>query len=212
MNDHQSLASCHSLPYKKRCHSCHNIPTITLSPSLYNQHSEAPTQIQTTDPMDHIIDTLTVALSPNEDVEHEILVKPSPDASGYFMPSRFTLGSAGDDLWIRETVLLPPTSTIKANLGFSMKMPDGFYGEIIERSSMALQNISIRGLIDNDYRGDIHLIIQNHSTASIPLYRGSRVAQFLLRKQYRTKWKTTSTDVPWDETIRGTRGFGSTGI
>ena len=211
MNDLQLPSSCHSLPYKKRCHSCLNIQSTTPSPSLSSNHPETFVQSQTTNPMDCIVDALTVALSPNTDVEHEILVKPSTNARDYFMPIRLTSGSAGDDLWMRETVLLLPNSTVKVNLGFSMKMPDGFYGEIIERSSIALQNISIRGLIDNDYRGDIYLIIQNHSRDSIPLYRGSRVAQFLLQKQYRTRWEATNADVPWDETARGIGNFGSTG-
>ena len=81
-------------------------------------------------------------------------------------PVRATLHSTGLDLFASENVIVSPRSRTVAGTDVSMQPPSGCYGRIASRSGLALTSgINIgAGVIDADYRGEIYIIMFNHSS------------------------------------------------
>jgi dUTP pyrophosphatase len=65
-----------------------------------------------------------------------------------------------------------------------MQLPEGFYGRIAPRSGLALaHHIHIcGGVIDQDYRGNIGVIIYKHSEILFLVFQGDRIAQLICGK------------------------------
>ena len=96
-------------------------------------------------------------------------------------------------------------------LGFACEPPEGFHIELLLRSSIPKTKFAIPnglGLIDPDYRGELHLWLHNISEEQQVLRPASRVCQLVLRKSY---FMTVKTVVSLSKTDRGTGGLGSTG-
>lgn len=94
--------------------------------------------------------------------------------------------------------------------GLAVAVPDGYYGRIAPRSGWALKyGIDVlAGVIDSDYRGEIGVILINHSSGSFRVDHGDRIAQLIFECADRLKPKFCQ-QLP--ETERGAGGFGSTG-
>ncbi len=135
-----------------------------------------------------------------------------PDAQ---LPKRETSGSAGHDLraCISEDVILPAGGSLRLPTGIAIEMESADYVAIIAaRSSMAAKyGVTMAngiGVIDSDYRGEISVLLYNHSQEEFVIHPGDRVAQLLL----------LPVDLPdiveveeLSQTQRGEGGFGSTG-
>ena len=135
-----------------------------------------------------------------------------PDAQ---LPKRETSGSAGHDLraCISEDVILPAGGSLRLPTGIAIEMESADYVAIIAaRSSMAAKyGVTMAngiGVIDSDYRGEISVLLYNHSHEDFVIHPGDRVAQLLL----------LPVDLPdiveveeLSQTQRGEGGFGSTG-
>ena len=96
-------------------------------------------------------------------------------------------------------------------LGFACEPPEGFYVELVLRSSMPKFNFAIPnglGLIDPDYRGELHVWLQNIAEEQQVLRPASRICQLVLRKAYFMRVRPV---ISLSETDRGTGGLGSTG-
>ena len=65
-----------------------------------------------------------------------------------------------------------------------MAIPDGYYGRIAPRSSLAWQkHIGVgAGVIDSDYRGNIGVVLFNHSQTELKVEKGTRIAQLIFTK------------------------------
>ena len=89
--------------------------------------------------------------------------------------------------------------------------PEGTYGQITSRSGLAVkyQTDAKAGVIDNDYRGNVSVLLANSSDEPLPVATGDRIAQLIL---YRISSPTVEQIQAMDETERGESGFGSTGI
>jgi dUTP pyrophosphatase len=89
-------------------------------------------------------------------------------------------------------------------------IPSEYYGRIAPRSSLAWKNhIDVgAGVIDEDYRGPIGVVLFNHSSEEFKITQGDRIAQLII-----TKIITPDVIVveDLDDTVRGIGGFGSTG-
>jgi len=94
--------------------------------------------------------------------------------------------------------------------GIAVTIPDGYYGRIAPRSGLALKHgIDVMaGVIDNDYRGEIGVILINHGEDPFTVTHGDRIAQMILTP-YLTLKPEKYEELP--ETNRSTGGFGSTG-
>lgn len=136
------------------------------------------------------------------------------------LPCRATPGSAGYDLNSLMNVTLEPHSRACVHTGIAMIIPKGYYGRIAARSSWSM-NYGVEvgaGVVDNDYRGEICVIIHNHSDGGVKIVMGDRVAQMII-EPYHTPDTVCLSAEEWNaiviaedkENKRGTGGFGSTG-
>ena len=122
--------------------------------------------------------------------------------------------AAGADLYacIDAPVTVAPGEVFWVPTGIALEVPVGCAGLIYARSSMGakrgLAPANKVGVVDSDYRGEIKVVLLNHSKQPQTIEPGERVAQFVitpvLTPQYEEVEELTDTD-------RGAGGFGSTG-
>lgn len=97
------------------------------------------------------------------------------------MPFRATIGSAGHDLHALEEIWIDPQNILKCRTGIGIKIPQGYYGQIAPRSSLAEKGIQIlAGIIDSDYRGEIKIILSNIGKETLHFVPGTQIAQLLI--------------------------------
>jgi dUTP pyrophosphatase len=126
---------------------------------------------------------------------------------------RQSQGSSGFDIFAVQDIRLGPGRYGMVPTGIGLEIPKGFEAQIRPRSGLAAkQGITVLnspGTIDSDYRGEINVILINHSEYPFMLRAGDRVAQLVFQK--------VVSDVCFDkvealsDTDRGSGGFGSTG-
>lgn len=122
--------------------------------------------------------------------------------------------AAGADLYacLDAPVTIEPGETAWIPTGIALEVPKGCAGLVYARSSLGakrgLAPANKVGVVDSDYRGEIRVVLLNHSKQSQTIEPGERVAQFLitpvLTPAYVEAEELTNTD-------RGAGGFGSTG-
>ena len=126
-------------------------------------------------------------------------------------PKRMTSGFAGYDLHSsEETVIAPPGRQLVAT-GIAITVPAGTYGRIAPRSGMSVKHsIDVgAGVVDEDYTGEVKVVLINRSDKDYRIRTGDRIAQLIL-EQIKTPETKMATEIK--PTIRGNTGFGSTGI
>jgi dUTP pyrophosphatase len=113
---------------------------------------------------------------------------------------------------VDKPVRIPPLGRVLIPTGIAIALPTGFELQIRPRSGLALKSgitlPNTPGTIDEDYRGEIQVILLNASDEHFTVTRGMRIAQAVLAPVIRATW-TEVADL--DETQRGAGGFGSTG-
>ena len=142
----------------------------------------------------------------------KVLVKKlNPEAK---LPSYKTKGSSGMDLMalIEEKIIVKPNSSELIPTGLSIAIPEDLEIQIRPRSGLAAKhNISVLnapGTIDSDYRGELKIILYNHSNKDFIVNKNDRVAQMILVPVLKIDFEEVD-ELP--DTIRGSGGFGSTG-
>ena len=135
-----------------------------------------------------------------------------PHSHGLDLPAYATAGAAGMDVLAAEGLTLRPGMRAAVPTGLALAIPPGYEIQVRPRSGMALKHgISVPnapGTIDSDYRGELKIILVNHSQDNFPIKRGDRIAQIVLAPVTIAAWEEV-TELP--ETERGESGFGSTG-
>ena len=130
------------------------------------------------------------------------------------IPSYKTQGSSGMDLmaFLKNPVTIKPKSSELISTGISVAIPEDTEIQIRPRSGLAAKsNISVLntpGTIDSDYRGELKIILFNHSADDFVVNNGDRIAQMVLMPVLKASFEEVE-NLP--NTIRGTGGFGSTG-
>ena len=130
------------------------------------------------------------------------------------LPNYKTEGSSGMDLmaFLKNPVTIPPGKSELIPTGLSIAIPDDTEVQIRPRSGLAAKsNISVLntpGTIDSDYRGEIKIILFNHSNNEFIVNNNDRIAQMVLMPVLKLEFEEVK-DLP--NTIRGSGGFGSTG-
>jgi dUTP pyrophosphatase len=130
------------------------------------------------------------------------------------LPVYATEGAAGMDLVAAVTspMMIMPGERVLVPTGLSIALPSGYELQIRPRSGLALRNGIILpnspGTIDEDYRGEIQVIVLNTGIEPFRVERGTRIAQAVLAPVVRAAWEEV-TDL--DVTSRNDGGFGSTG-
>ena len=141
-----------------------------------------------------------------------VMVKRLPHFEGLELPAYATDGSAGMDVVAAEDVTLAPGARHAVGTGLAVAIPPGFEIQVRPRSGLALKHgITVPntpGTIDSDYRGELKVILINHSAEAFEIRRGDRVAQLVLAPVTQLSWLKVE---ELDDTARGAGGFGSTG-
>jgi dUTP pyrophosphatase len=130
------------------------------------------------------------------------------------LPSYKTKGASGMDLmaYIEKPIILEPGKSCLVPTGLSVAFPEEYEIQIRPRSGLAAKkNISVLntpGTIDSDYRGELKIILFNHSSEIFIINNNDRVAQMVLTPIIKMELEETD-ELP--VSIRGKGGFGSTG-
>ncbi len=131
------------------------------------------------------------------------------------VPEYQTEHAAGLDLCaaLDAPVALLPGDRLLVPTGLAMAIPIGYEGQVRPRSGLALKNgvtlVNSPGTIDADYRGEIGVIMINHSDSPFAIAHGDRIAQLLIAPVTHAELRLVDS---LDETLRGTGGFGHTGV
>ena len=137
-----------------------------------------------------------------------------PHGQGLPLPDYATEGSAGLDLLAAaaQPVTLQPSARALIATGLSLAIPNGYEGQIRPRSGLALKHgltvLNSPGTVDNDYRGEIQVMLVNLGEEPVTITRGMRIAQLVVAPVTRARLAEVS-DLP--PSARGRNGFGSTG-
>ena len=134
----------------------------------------------------------------------------SPLCNKTILPFKATSGSAGYDVFAYNDQLIPKNSIKKVSCGFKMKMSPGLCAQLKTRSSYALKNLTVEaGVIDSDFRGVVEVCLRNHNDTDVLIKSDSKIAQMIFSNY--PCFEIEVVDSIEIDTIRGERGFGSTG-
>ncbi|MFT3706549.1 MAG: dUTP diphosphatase [Archangium sp.] len=135
-------------------------------------------------------------------------------ASQWPLPKYQTPQSAGLDLIadLPEDVQLAPGDRRLIPTGLALEIPPGYEGQVRPRSGLALKQgitcLNSPGTIDADYRGEVGVVLINHSKEHVVLKAGDRIAQLVIAPCVQANLIEVD---GLSETDRGSGGFGSTG-
>ncbi|SAM82407.1 probable dUTP pyrophosphatase [Ustilago bromivora] len=139
-----------------------------------------------------------------------LLVQRHPSHPLAKLPTRGSALAAGYDLYASERVVLPRGGRKVVQTGICLAIPTGHYGRVAPRSGLASKHgIDVgAGVIDEDYRGLLGVLLFNLGDADFTINEGDRIAQLIIEKISTPKVQQVES---LDETLRGEGGFGSTG-
>lgn len=130
------------------------------------------------------------------------------------LPHYATKHSAGIDLISAniEPITVKSGEIVLIPTGISIALPDHLEAQVRPRSGLALKHgvtvLNSPGTIDADYRGEIKVILINHSKEDFIIERNIKIAQMVIAEYQQVAWDVVNS---LDETHRGEGGFGSTG-
>ena len=133
------------------------------------------------------------------------------------LPRYASDGAAGADLRAnfpdRGSLEIAPGARLLVPTGLRLAIPEGFEVQIRPRSGLALKfGITLPntpGTIDSDYRGALGVIVMNAGADTFEIRHGDRIAQMIVAPVVRAQFAEVA---ELGETVRGTGGFGSTGV
>ena len=130
------------------------------------------------------------------------------------LPSYKTNGASGMDLmaFTKKPINLEPGKSCLIPTGLSVAFPKEYEIQIRPRSGLAAKNnisvLNTPGTIDSDFRGELKIILFNHSNKNFTINNNDRVAQMVLTPIIKMELEETN-ELP--KSVRGKGGFGSTG-
>jgi dUTP pyrophosphatase len=131
------------------------------------------------------------------------------------LPTYATTAASGLDLraYLADPLALQPRQRALVNTGLHIALPQGLEAQIRPRSGLAFKHgitvLNSPGTIDADYRGEIKVLLINLSDTTFTIQDGDRIAQLVIAAYKAITWVPTNSLA---ESVRGTDGFGSTGI
>ena len=145
----------------------------------------------------------------------ELAFRALPHFGDLPLPAYATDGAAGMDVVaaVQDDLVLAPSARFAVPTGLAMAVPAGHEVQVRPRSGLALRHgvtvANAPGTIDSDYRGELMVLLVNLGDADFTVSRGMRVAQLLLAPVTRAVPRLVES---LDDTVRGSGGFGSTGL
>jgi len=123
--------------------------------------------------------------------------------------------AAGADLtaFLSNDILIPPMGRVLIPTGIRIELPKGFEAQVRPRSGLALHNgitvLNSPGTIDEDYRGELRVILVNFGSSDFIIKNGDRIAQLVISPYTTAVFNEEKTIA---DSYRSIEGFGSTGI
>ena len=148
----------------------------------------------------------------------DLIDKEEPVASGRVLVvegggfSYARAGDAGIDLTASEDSRIPPGGISLVPTGIRMVLPSGTFGAVCPRSGLAAKGITVMnapGIVDQGYRGEVKVILVNHTAEEFNVKKGMRIAQMVVMPFVRCS--VVEGEVSSFSSERGCGGFGSTG-
>ena len=139
---------------------------------------------------------------------------PTIVANGAHLPMYASEQAAGADVraHLAQDVVLQPGQSSLIPTGLKFAIPEGFEIQVRPRSGLAFKNgitvLNSPGTIDSDYRGELGVILINHSQSPFTITPGMRIAQIVIAPVYKAEFLPEETLA---STARGAGGFGHTG-
>jgi dUTP pyrophosphatase len=133
---------------------------------------------------------------------------------GAILPRYMSDGAAGMDLAasVDSDVNIAPGARQLVGTGIAIALPRGYEAQVRPRSGLALKHgitvLNSPGTIDEDYRGEIKVLLINHGHEPFVVKSGERIAQLVVAPVARVQFDEQAT---LDETVRGAGGYGHTG-
>jgi dUTP pyrophosphatase len=133
------------------------------------------------------------------------------------LPRYRTSGAAGMDLaaCLDAPLVIQPRATARIPTGLQIALPLGHEGQVRPRSGLAARNgvtvLNAPGTIDEDYRGEVQVLLINLGNHPVTVCHGDRIAQLVVAPVIRVDIETVGEQAALGDTPRGTSGFGSTG-
>ena len=141
-----------------------------------------------------------------------IAINRLPHGEGLPLPAYASHGAAGMDVVSAEDIVLAPGARHAVATGFAIAIPPGHEVQVRPRSGLALKHgitcLNTPGTIDEDYRGELKVILANLGAEPFEVKRGERIAQLVPAIVTKAEFEEVGS---LDETHRGAGGFGSTG-
>ena len=128
------------------------------------------------------------------------------------MPSYATPGDSGVDLFPKENILIAPNARgVLIKTGISIELPQGFEFQLRPKSGNSIKTplIVVLGTVDEGYRGEIGVIVDNLSKDTISISKNKAIAQGVLQQV--PKMNFIQVEKLNNNTERGSGGFGSSG-
>ncbi|XP_018006367.1 deoxyuridine 5'-triphosphate nucleotidohydrolase, mitochondrial [Hyalella azteca] len=127
-------------------------------------------------------------------------------------PERGSPRAAGYDLSSAYDVVVEAGGKAVIKTDLQIELPEGCYGRVAPRSGLAVKaHIDVgAGVIDEDYRGNVGVVLFNHGKAPFAIKKGDRVAQLICERIFYPELQEVEAELT--STDRGDGGFGSTGV
>jgi dUTP pyrophosphatase len=144
----------------------------------------------------------------------ETLVRIMRVRSDAHLPKYMSDGAAGMDLAasIDSPVTIAPGERKLVGSGVAIALPRGFEAQVRPRSGLAFKHgvtvLNSPGTVDEDYRGEIKVLLINHGTEPFVVQAGERIAQLVIAPVTHVRFEEQAS---LDETVRGAGGYGHTG-
>jgi len=138
-----------------------------------------------------------------------------PHGEGVLLPKYMSHAASGMDLYaaVDGEVVLKPGERKLIPTGFKMALPEGYEAQVRPRSGLAIKNgisvLNTPGTIDEDYRGEVGVILVNHGQEDFTVKRNDRIAQMVINKVEQADIEEVKS---LTETHRSSGGFGHTGV
>lgn len=127
------------------------------------------------------------------------------------LPSLAYQGDAGIDLYSVEEVVIQSMENKAVRAGIKIAIPEGYAGFVWDKSGLALNNKikTMAGVIDSGYRGEVKVVMFNLGKTDYKVEKGAKIAQLVIMPIINYELEEVN---ELDETRRGEKGFGSSGL
>ena len=131
------------------------------------------------------------------------------------VPKKGSALAAGYDLfcYTDKDIIIESMGKSKIPTGISVQLPHNTYGRVAPRSGLTWNKFLDvgAGVVDEDYRGEVQVILFNFSKENVTIKNGDKIAQLIVERIMPTEPVIYEPEQELSETKRGGKGFGSTG-